>query len=57
MNHFEATARPADFNFGRKGVAYDWPSLFASAAASTLEHELATLAPATFATSGALDAG
>lgn len=55
MNHFEATAtpadfNPADFNWGRKGVAYDWQSLFAAAEAATLDREHAALAPAGFPT-------
>ncbi len=57
MNHLEATAVPADFNRGRKGVTYDWQSLLASAEAGTLDRELATLVSAKFASAGALDAG
>ena len=30
---------------GRKGIAYDWQSLIAIAAASSLDRELAELAP------------
>jgi hypothetical protein len=30
---------------GRKGVAYDWQSLLATAEADTIEHELAQFAP------------
>ncbi len=32
-------------NAGRKGVAYDWQSLLASAEAATLDRELAQFAP------------
>ena len=30
---------------GRKGIAYDWQSLLASAETATLEHELAAMTP------------
>jgi len=30
---------------GRKGIAYDWQSLYASAQASGIDHELSTLTP------------
>ena len=30
---------------GRKGIPYDWQSLLVSAAAATLEFELATMTP------------
>ena len=32
-------------NQGRKGIAYDWQSLYASAQASGIDHELSTLTP------------
>ena len=41
MNEFDGTA-----NQGRKGIAYDWQSLYAASEASTIDHELATMAPA-----------
>lgn len=31
---------------GRKGIAYDWQSLFAAAEAETIEAEFAALVPA-----------
>ena len=31
---------------GRKGIAYDWQSLYAAAQAAELDRELAALAPA-----------
>jgi hypothetical protein len=40
MNQFDGTE-----NLGRKGIAYDWQSLLASAEAATLDSELAALAP------------
>ncbi len=32
-------------NAGRKGIAYDWQSLLATAEAGRLDHELAQLTP------------
>jgi hypothetical protein len=40
MKQFDGTE-----NAGRKGVAYDWQSLLATAEAATLDHELAHFAP------------
>ena len=40
MEQFDGTV-----NAGRKGVAYDWQGLLASAEAGALDHELAALAP------------
>jgi len=31
---------------GRKGISYDWQSLYAAAEAATIDRELAALAPA-----------
>ena len=31
---------------GRKGIAYDWQSLFAAAEAATLDSEIANILPA-----------
>ncbi len=31
---------------GRKGISYDWQSLYVEAQAAVLEHELASLTPA-----------
>ena len=31
---------------GRKGISYDWQSLYAEAQAELIDHELAQLAPA-----------
>jgi hypothetical protein len=31
---------------GRKGIAYDWQSLYAAAEAATLDHEFASIAHA-----------
>jgi hypothetical protein len=39
-------SRTAPFtNGGRKGIAYDWQSLYAEAQAATLDRDLAALAP------------
>ena len=38
MNQFDGTA-----NAGRKGIAYDWQSLFAADGVSALEAQLAEL--------------
>jgi len=32
-------------NQGRKGIAYDWQSLYAESQAATIDHELSRLAP------------
>jgi len=40
MKQFDGTE-----NAGRKGVAYDWQSLLATAEAATLDHEFARLTP------------
>lgn len=40
MEQFDGTV-----NAGRKGVAYDWQSLLATAEAACLDRELASLAP------------
>ena len=36
---------PVCSQHGRKGIAYDWRSLYASHQAAGLDHELASLAP------------
>lgn len=41
-----STTFPVDPQSGRKGVAYDWQSLFASAEAADLDAKLAALTPA-----------
>jgi hypothetical protein len=38
--------QPTFTQHGRKGVCYDWQSLYAEAQAASIERELATLAPA-----------
>ncbi len=35
-----------DSQSGRKGIAYDWQSLYAAAEAATLDSQLAAFAPA-----------
>ena len=40
MENFDGTTTS-----GRKGIAYDWQSLLASAEAATLDFEIATLTP------------
>lgn len=37
---------PVFTQYGRKGIAYDWQSLYAAAEAATLDRQLAALAPA-----------
>ena len=37
---------PVDSQSGRKGIAYDWHSLYAAAEAATLDSQLAALTPA-----------
>jgi hypothetical protein len=39
MNEFDGTA-----NAGRKGIAYDWQSLYAAAQAATIDAELVSIA-------------
>jgi hypothetical protein len=41
MYEFDGTT-----NQGRKGVAYDWQSLYVASEASTIDHELTTLTQA-----------
>lgn len=41
-----STTFPVDPQGGRKGIAYDWQSLFASAEAADLDAKLAALTPA-----------
>lgn len=41
MEQFDGT-----INQGRKGIAYDWQSLYAAAEAATIDHEHAALVPA-----------
>jgi len=41
MDNFDGT-----INQGRKGIAYDWQSLYAAAEARSIDHEHAALAPA-----------
>ena len=36
---------PVCSQHGRKGIAYDWQSLYAAHQAAGLDHELASLAP------------
>ncbi len=40
MNEFDGTA-----NAGRKGIAYDWQSLYAAAQAASIDAELVSIAP------------
>ena len=40
------TDTPVCTQSGRKGIAYDWQSLYAAAQASELDRELSALAPA-----------
>jgi len=40
------TDTPVCTQSGRKGIAYDWQSLYAAAQAAELDRELAALAPA-----------
>jgi len=37
---------PVQSQNGRKGLTYDWQSLYAAAQAESIDHELAELAPA-----------
>ena len=41
MDQFDGTITQ-----GRKGIAYDWQSLYAAAEAASIDRELAALAPA-----------
>ncbi len=41
MDNFDGT-----ITNGRKGIAYDWQSLYAAAEAATIDCELAALVPA-----------
>ncbi len=41
MDQFDGT-----INQGRKGIAYDWQSLYAAAEAATIDSEHAALVPA-----------
>ncbi len=45
MKQFNTAQFDGTVNAGRKGVAYDWQSLLATAEAATLDRELAHLAP------------
>jgi hypothetical protein len=45
MNQIQMAQFDGTENAGRKGVAYDWQSLLATAEAATLDHELARFAP------------
>jgi hypothetical protein len=45
MKQYTTAQFDGTVNAGRKGVAYDWQSLLATAEASTLDRELADLAP------------
>ena len=46
MNTNTTTAQAVFTQQGRKGIAYDWQSLYAAAEAATLDHQLAALVPA-----------
>jgi len=46
MNKSTETA-PVCTQNGRKGITYDWQSLYAAAGVDTIGRQLATLAPAT----------
>jgi hypothetical protein len=46
MDPFAAHTYDGTENFGRKGIAYDWQSLYAAAATVQIERELAHLTPA-----------
>ena len=39
-------SQPVFSQHGRKGIAYDWQSLYAASELAGLDHELAALAPA-----------
>jgi hypothetical protein len=45
MQHVTTAQFTGTANAGRKGVAYDWQSLLATAEAASLDRELAALAP------------
>ncbi len=45
MNSTSETT-PFSSQQGRKGIAYDWQGLYAAAEAATIDHELASIAPA-----------
>ncbi|MFM2077439.1 MAG: hypothetical protein RJA49_1329 [Actinomycetota bacterium] len=44
--HNSTDTNPVCSQQGRKGIAYDWQSLYAAAEAATLDHQLAALTPA-----------
>lgn len=44
MNHPDTS--PVHSQNGRKGISYDWQSLYAQAQAESIDAELAELAPA-----------
>jgi hypothetical protein len=53
MNHIDTTTGHDQFSGtpffsqgGRKGIGYDWQSLYAAAEAATLDHEFASIAHA-----------
>ena len=49
MNNIDTTTfsgQPYFSQGGRKGIAYDWQSLYAAAEAATLDHEFASIAHA-----------
>lgn len=45
MKQFDTAQFDGTMTAGRKGVAYEWQSLLATAEAATLDHELAQFAP------------
>ena len=45
MNDYTETT-PVCSQQGRKGIAYDWQSLYAAGEAATLDRQLAALTPA-----------
>ena len=44
--HSQFSGQPYFSQGGRKGIAYDWQSLYAAAEAATLDHEFASIAHA-----------
>ena len=45
MDSFDGAAFDGTITAGRKGIAYDWQSLYAAAQAQSIDSELARLTP------------
>ena len=45
MNQFNTAHYDGTTTAGRKGISYDWQSLYAAAEAATIDSELAALTP------------